>query len=358
MNAVILMTALPPSLGHKYLLDFSARFLAEADPRGLVYVILCSRDREPFTGAERMEALREATAEGGGNLRFINHHGEEPQEPGDHPDFWEHWKEIIFRYVPREENGFVIASDLYGADIARALGWEFVPCNSYREVMDISATRIRQDPIRYFDQIVSPFQKLVKLTVTLFGAESTGKTTMSKGLAASMNGYYVPEWAREYMEVLKTTTVSDRLLQRVVEAQHASERAVDGYAGKPFVFRDTDLLSTIGYYRIWGRTEPHRLRELFAGSKADLYLLMNDGIPFTPDPIRLGGDRRESGTAFWQNLLDEFGCAYHVVQNTYRERQEEEATTVVRSAFLGRLRGLDRFVRGPSPGAAGTAGSR
>lgn len=129
MNAVILMTALPPSLGHRYLLDFSSRFLAEVDPAGLVCVILCSRDREPFTGAERMEALRQATTAGGagGNLRFINHHGDEPQEPGDHPDFWTHWKEIIFRYVPREEHGFVIASDLYGEDIARALGWEFVP---------------------------------------------------------------------------------------------------------------------------------------------------------------------------------------------------------------------------------------
>jgi nicotinamide riboside kinase len=168
---------------------------------------------------------------------------------------------------------------------------------------------------------------------------------MSKGLATSMNGYYVPEWAREYMEVLKTTTVTEQLLQRIVEAQYASERAVDGYAGKPFVFRDTDLLSTIGYYRIWGRSEPRQARELFARSKADFYVVMNDGIPFTPDPIRLGGDRRESATAFWQDLLEEFACPYHVVRNTYRERQEEEVSTVVRATFLDRIRGLERFVR-------------
>lgn len=185
----------------------------------------------------------------------------------------------------------------------------------------------------------------MKLTVTVFGAESTGKTTMSKGLAASMNGYYVPEWAREYMEVLKTTTVTEPLMQRILEAQHASERAVDGYADKPFVFRDTDLLSTIGYYRIWKRPEPASAHEPFAGSRADLYILMNDQIPFTPDPIRLGGDHREAGSAFWQELLDEFGCRYHVVRNTYRERQEDEVSTVVRETFLDRIRGLERFVR-------------
>ena len=38
-------------------------------------------------------------------------------------------------------------------------------------------------------------------TVTIIGAESTGKTSLSRQLADTMDGDWVPEFARPYLEV-------------------------------------------------------------------------------------------------------------------------------------------------------------
>lgn len=40
---------------------------------------------------------------------------------------------------------------------------------------------------------------------------------------------------------------------------------------------------------------------------------MNDGIPFEADPLRYGGDKRESGMQHWIDILEEFDLPYYVV---------------------------------------------
>ncbi|MNV84432.1 hypothetical protein D3C71_1783050 [compost metagenome] len=42
---------------------------------------------------------------------------------------------------------------------------------------------------------------------------------------------------------------------------------------------------------------------------------MNSGIRFTPDPLRYGGEIRESTDQFWIDLLEEYGCNYYVVKD-------------------------------------------
>ncbi len=364
-HGLILMTGLPPTRGHEYLIDFASHHLHNFNRLGQLFVILCSRDREPLAGVDRVDALVEAFNHnvrgrmlGTGNVQILHLHGDVPQEPSEDANFWTIWRDLIFERIndwaqrvgkPNFDasSGFVYASDHYGKDLASAIGYEFVPCNTYREVVPISATRIRHDPIRFFDQIMPEFQSNLRRVITIFGPESTGKTTMAKLLSTNLNGYFVPEWAREYMEVMKLGTITDDLMWQVCWGQAAAEAAVRDKRDKPFIFQDTDLLSTIGYYRIWGHSPPDWILRKFehGGHRADLYVLMNDQIPFTPDPLRLGGDRRESDNQFWIRLLKEFGCKYHIVHSVYRERQEDEITTVVRNEFLNNANGLGMFVR-------------
>jgi len=46
---------------------------------------------------------------------------------------------------------------------------------------------------------------------------------------------------------------------------------------------------------------------------ADHYLLLKDNVPFVPDPLRYGGDKRESNMAFWECLLKEHKASYTVI---------------------------------------------
>lgn len=321
-NAVVLMTALVPTLGHKYLIDFASNLVY--DSGGTAHIIVGTMETEPVDGWKRYMAIREAFKD---KHNVVVHHLDRivPQEPDQHPDFWNLWRDIVREFVTVGPDDYFVASELYGMDMARVLGCRFMPCNRYRETLPIKGTDVRTDLLGKFDQILPEFQPYIRKTVTIFGAESCGKTTMARRLAKDMDGWFVPEWAREYLETVGIE-ITDECMRMIVEGQSAlQDTAHFGLHGKPWIFQDTDLLSTVGYYRIYGKDDADVRRcELAAIERgSDLYLVMSDGIPFEPDPIRYGGDVRESNTQFWIDLLDEVGAKYVVVPAGDHDTQAE-----------------------------------
>jgi nicotinamide riboside kinase len=82
-------------------------------------------------------------------------------------------------------------------------------------------------------------------------------------------------------------------------------------ASAPTVFFDTDLFTTLGYWEIMGYSEPpEKLVKDAAALKSDVYYLFPDDIPFELDPLRYGGDARESTRDFWKNLLIDHGLNF------------------------------------------------
>lgn len=342
VHGIILMTALPPTRGHQYLIDFALSYPGiEA-----VHVLVCERPGEPVSGAARAGALLEqyqcATAAGNRHrLTGLHVHlmaADLPQQPEDHPHFWTIWMNAIRARLPIivREDDVVFASEVYGETLAGALRCRFAPCNLYREIVPVSASMVRAAPRRNFAEIMPAAQSIFRKTVTVFGAESTGKTTLSRRLARALPGHWCPEWAREYLEVFGSD-LSDDKMEAIVDAQAAHQTAVHQLIDKPFVVRDTDLLSTLGYYRVYGGAAPDRLMDFIRGEgpagRADLYLVMNDRVPFVPDRLRYGIDRRESDTAFWTNILTEFDCRFHVMESTDPDEQLVEAMRVCTELF-------------------------
>lgn len=311
-NAIVLMTALVPTLGHKYLIDFARNLIHDLD--GKVHVIVGTLSREPVNGYDRYIAIKDTFKS---ERDLIVHHlnRDVPQEPSEHPDFWNVWRDIVREFVDVEPDDYFVASELYGIDMARVLGCRFMPCNRYRETVPIKGSDLREDILGNFGYILPEFQQHLRKVVTIFGAESCGKTTMAKRLARDLDGWFVPEWAREYLETVGTE-VTDERMASIVEGQAAAQdTAFFTLRGKPWIFQDTDLLSTVGYYRIWGgdkRADMARIERMAAERGSDLYVVMNDRIPFEQDPLRYGGTSRESDTKFWTDLLDEFGARYVV----------------------------------------------
>lgn len=155
---------------------------------------------------------------------------------------------------------------------------------------------------------------------------------MAKRLANDMNGLFVPEWAREYLETLPTPETTDDRMLDIVYGQAALQASAVNVLNKPWIFQDTDLLSTLGYYEIFGgitrRPEDYKLcLNLFQRTKSDIYIVMNDLIPFEPDPLRYGGDKRESTKQYWIDLLEKNNCSYYVVNELDHEKQFEEIAT-------------------------------
>jgi HTH-type transcriptional repressor of NAD biosynthesis genes len=343
-NAIVLMTALVPTVGHKYLIDFAHNLVG---PVNKVHVILGTMDREPIAGKLRYEAISNTYKN---NPDVIVHqlHGDVPQEPIEHPDFWAIWRDLVLNFVDVQPDDYFVASELYGMDMANVLGCQFMPCNRYRETIPVKGTDVRQNLKGNFDQILPSFQKHIRKTITIFGAESCGKTTMTRWLAKELNGHFIPEWAREYLETVGAE-VTDERMRAIIHGQYALQKtAKNDLFNKPFIFQDTDLFSTVGYYRLWGggTDQDNDLVEYYAKqTKSDLYIVMNDQIPFEEDPLRYGGNVRESKTQFWIDLLEEYGCTYHVVEATEVGLQRFEVCAVLQQFWDTDMKPIREYVR-------------
>jgi HTH-type transcriptional regulator, transcriptional repressor of NAD biosynthesis genes len=342
-NAIVLMTALLPTIGHRHLIEFASNLVD-----GTVHVVLSSRDKEPIAGDSRVTALNAAFPFT--KYKVIIHHHKEndaPQNPHQHFNFWKIWKDIVNKHVPGiRPTDVVVASEKYGIDLAKALGCEFIPCDIYREIYPVQGTSVRKYPLLQWEHILPEFKPYLMKTITIFGAESCGKTTMARRLANDMNGIYVPEWARGYLETIGPD-ITEEKMANIVDAQYASQKAVWARNEKPFIFQDTDLLSTIGYYRIYNGDIPSYIKEhvMTLFRPADLYVLMNDGIPFEPDILRYGGHKRESDMGFWSNLLNEFNCRFIQAPTGNHEKQTDSIKYEIESWYEKQLESIMLFER-------------
>lgn len=319
-RAYVLLTALPPTKGHMRLIEFAS---LAADQ---VEVIICTQPGEPFCD-ERVAALSKATQHLP-NAHYNRIHKKLPQEPEGHEGFWDMWSDFL-RMFGFQEGDLIVASERYGKPLAEHVGGRFIPYDIDRRLLYSKATLVRDDPLLYFSTILPEFQPNLIKTITIFGAESTGKTTLSRQLAGEVNGHLLFEWARPYLEYTGND-VTEASMRDIWCGQKALQRQGLHLRDKPFVIQDTDLFSTLGYWEMypWDHIDPAP-RDLADDAHAlisDLYIIAPSNIPFEPDPLRYGGDVREATDEQWIQFAERNALTYAVLEsNTVDERVMEAA---------------------------------
>jgi HTH-type transcriptional repressor of NAD biosynthesis genes len=329
-RSFVLLTALPPTLGHIDLVRF-----ANSLTPGRVTVIINTQPDEPFFN-ERVWAVRDAVREVNGDISVRNIHRNLPQEPEDDPGFWDMWAGFL------HSHGFVagdniVASEIYGLKLAEVVRGRFMPYDLERQIRFTKATEVRNDWVGEWDQMIPEFRKYLQKKITIFGAESTGKTTLTKRLVD--NGYFgistgLFEWARPYLETVGAELTVPRM-DAINDGQYALQKATYEAAVKPFVIQDTDLFSTIGYWRNWDNWSiPDNLFGRALETKSDLYIILKSNIPFEADPIRYGGDHRELSDSYWISLAAEFKLNYVVIEESDLHERVDRVSDYIDRAFL------------------------
>jgi HTH-type transcriptional regulator, transcriptional repressor of NAD biosynthesis genes len=332
------MTALPPTLGHLDLLNF-ARSLTGGI--GQVRAILGTQDGEPYI-KERLEALQQA--EPWVSWWPLHNAAEDPNSPG----FREHWWGIL-KGMGFREGDIVATSEEYGRWLAEGVGGQWFPYDIARDIRPVRATSIRSWPYAAFwSQILPEFRRHLQLRVTIFGAESTGKTTLARNLAGGSHGglavpdyplgtqraVFVPEYARPYLETVRNAVDLDSM-----HAIWYGQRALQDqpYSEYPIVIQDTDLFTTYDYWAYFNISKrlgfpPKELGRDAVERASDLYLLTPSNIPFQADPLRYGGDKREIPDIVWQNALSMHignrGDRWHVLDSAPEQRVEQAARLI------------------------------
>lgn len=312
--------------------------------------MVCTQPGEPLCD-ERLQAVS-AFCSGvtGVRIRVEFLHAKMPQYPRSTDDhaFWTKWTAEIVRRCGSIDT--VFSSESYGRRLAEALGASNIVVDPHRVTRAVNATLIRHEPIVRFDDVLPEFRRFVTKTVTIFGAESVGKTT----LANAMYGDHVTEWARPFLESMPTPDVTDERMATIVTGQFVSQVTARDNAQFPVIVQDTDLLSTIGYYRIYNKhyadnADYLRCVRLFRLTKSDLYIMLRSDVPFVPNPLRYGGDRRESSDIFWIELLQEFNCNYYIMDESSHRERLRVANNLIQSMYADQP--IWSFVRDKSDAA-------
>ena len=84
-HGLILGKFLPPHAGHLYLADFARNFAER------LTILVCSLPGDPIPGELRYAWMRELFPA----ARVIHIDRELPQEPGEHPRFWDIWRDVV-----------------------------------------------------------------------------------------------------------------------------------------------------------------------------------------------------------------------------------------------------------------------
>lgn len=173
------------------------------------------------------------------------------------------------------------------------------------------------------------------LRVVLYGAESTGKSTLAERLAACFAAPWSAEYVREYWDSHDgVITAAD--LDAIARGQQAGEdsaRARAEASGARVVFHDTDLLTcTIWDDLLFPGACPEWVRaEAAARARAtDLFLFCDTDLPWAPDPQRCFPD--EAGRAMCRRVflerLEASGARWVRVYGGMAERESLAVASV------------------------------
>lgn len=133
-----------------------------------------------------------------------------------------------------------------------------------RKKNPISATMIRQNPIKHWDKITAPFKRIFSTNILITGTASEGKTTLVKDLGKYFNAPYSYEWAKYY---LQESCIDEREIEGTdflafLQGQYdLNKRLINSQANNGVFFADTDSIVTRMYAEYYAKDGNFQMTE-------------------------------------------------------------------------------------------------
>ena len=143
------------------------------------------------------------------------------------------------KYIPGEMNTFPCIDKVVYVD---------------RGINPISATMIRENPIKYWNKIAWPFRQFFSTNILITGTASEGKSTLTRDIATYFGLPYSEEYGRTYMEYYAKSdtdlTVTD-FQEFLIEQRRDTQKKIASPGNCGIVISDTDNLVTLMYAKAY-----------------------------------------------------------------------------------------------------------
>jgi len=184
-------------------------------------------------------------------------------------------------------------------------------------------------------------QKTNIIKIALFGPESTGKTTLAKQLAAYYNTEWVPEFARDYLQLKweenqQICTLEDMMPIAYGQVALENEKLK---SAKKYLFCDTNLMVTKVFSEVYyGFCNPN-LMDAAIEHEYDLFFLTDIDVPWEKDDIRDKPEGRETVFSVFRQTLIESKKPFITLSGN-KESRLEKAKAIVDDLALAKEMGF------------------
>lgn len=167
-----------------------------------------------------------------------------------YPDGWNDFITEVDRIFSLGANGnavFYVSEREYAEHLTK-LGCEVVKLD--RALNPVSATMIRQNPIKHWDKITFPFRRVFSTNILVCGTASEEKTTLVKDLGKYFNAPYSHEYARDYMEesCISEWELDGADYMAFLDGQYQmNKKLINSPSNQGIFFADSDSMTTRMY---------------------------------------------------------------------------------------------------------------
>lgn len=182
------------------------------------------------------------------------------------------------------------------------------------------------------------------LKITLYGPESTGKTTLAKQLAEHYHTVWTPEFARNYLQEKwnksKQICTQEDLIPIAIgqtQLENASLIKANG-----ILFSDTNLLVTKVFSDIYYGSCEKTLRKAAKKHQYDLFLLTDIDIPWEKDDLRDRPQNREQTLAIFEQALIDYKKPYIKISGN-KDRRFQKAVAIIDELIKAKNCGFNSF---------------
>lgn len=233
------------------------------------------------------------------------------------------WAATFKQLLP--DHQLLITSEPYGDLVAGFMGISHLPFNPERNLYPVSATKVRTNLFDAWAFLPDAVKSSLVTKVVLLGTESTGKTTLTEKLAHHFKASAVMEAGRDIVADSNDFGMPDLYL---IAAAHAARIREMETGDSPLIIIDTDIHITLSYGMYAFGEMPDIDEDIYQANQADLYLYLNNDVPYFQDGTRLSEEERNLLDLSHRRVLDNRHISYEEITGNWEERFEKSVQLI------------------------------